>query len=193
MTTSEASTPDRARNLGPRAAAANRRALVDAARRVFGSQGATAPLSAVAKEAHVGQGSLYRHFPTRQDLVYAVFAEGVDELEAYAERPDADLRGLLRALLDQMLASTAFLQMLDDRREERMYDLGRRVGSTIEMLLPAARRDGVVGDQLTTDDVMFVIAMLAGALTMLPRADRERAVKRLAVMMNAPWLPTPSP
>ncbi|QDP97398.1 helix-turn-helix transcriptional regulator [Microlunatus elymi] len=192
MTAPEASTPDRARNLGPRAAAANRRALLEAARRVFGSQGAGAPLSAVAKEARVGQGSLYRHFPTRQDLVYAVFAEGVDELEAYADAPGADLRGLLRALLDQMLASTAFLQMLDDRREDRMYELGRRVGRRIDRLLPAARRDGLVGEQLTTDDVMFVIAMLAGALTMLPPTDRERAVNRLAVMMNAPWLPTPS-
>ena len=192
MTKPSTSASDRAPNLGPRAAAANRRALVDAARHVFGTQGASAPLSAVAKEAQVGQGSLYRHFPTRQDLVYAVFAEGVEELESYADGPDANLRGLLQALLDQMLASTAFLQMLDNRREERMYDLADRVGKKIETLLPAARRDGVVGDQLTTDDVMFVISMLAGALTMLPPADRERAVNRLAAMMNAPWLPTPS-
>ena len=58
-------TGDRRANRGRAAAKANRRALVAAALEVFAEGGIDAPLSAVAKRARVGQGSLYRHFPDR--------------------------------------------------------------------------------------------------------------------------------
>jgi AcrR family transcriptional regulator len=52
--------------------------LVEAARQVFADQGAGASMDAVAKQAGVGVGTLYRHFPQRSDLVRAVFQRGVD-------------------------------------------------------------------------------------------------------------------
>ncbi|HAN25892.1 MAG TPA: TetR/AcrR family transcriptional regulator, partial [Microbacterium ginsengisoli] len=64
----DAARPNRGRAAGP----ANRAALLAAAREVFGEQGLSAPLSAVARRAGVGQGSLYRHFPTRTALAAAV-------------------------------------------------------------------------------------------------------------------------
>ena len=54
--------------------------LVAAARTVFAQQGGGASMESIAKEAGVGVGTLYRHFPKRIDVVEAVYREDVDEL-----------------------------------------------------------------------------------------------------------------
>ena len=54
--------------------------LVTAARKVFAQEGGGASMEAIAKEAGVGVGTLYRHFPRRIDVVEAVYREDVDEL-----------------------------------------------------------------------------------------------------------------
>src|ERR1700753_3060036 len=53
-------------------------ALVDAAKLVFARSGVDAPAEEIADAAGVGVGTLYRHFPTRADLVVAVFKQEVD-------------------------------------------------------------------------------------------------------------------
>ncbi len=52
--------------------------LVDAARKVFADQGGGASMEAIAKQAGVGVGTLYRHFPKRIDVVEAVYRDDVD-------------------------------------------------------------------------------------------------------------------
>ena len=69
----------------------NRELLVAAAHDVFASQGAGAPMEAIAKEAGVGVGTLYRHFPNRLDLVEAVYQTDVEELWETAQRVVAEL------------------------------------------------------------------------------------------------------
>lgn len=54
--------------------------LVAAAREVFAEQGADAPLDDIAQHAGVGNATLYRHFPTRQALLEAVFHGHIDAL-----------------------------------------------------------------------------------------------------------------
>lgn len=64
-------------------AARNRAAIVEAARAVFAEHGLDAPLDDIARLAGTGNATLYRRFPTRGDLVEAVFAERMAEhLEA---------------------------------------------------------------------------------------------------------------
>lgn len=75
-------------------AAENRRKLIDAAKSVLGSGGPDASLEAVARRAGVGIGTLYRHFPTREDLFQAVYRHEVEQLIRMAE----DLRGRNDAL-----------------------------------------------------------------------------------------------
>src|SRR6266542_5619891 len=64
----------------------NRDKLLAAARAVFAEQGPEASLDEIAKRAGVGSGTLYRHFPTRDDLIGAVYAERVAENVALVER-----------------------------------------------------------------------------------------------------------
>jgi AcrR family transcriptional regulator len=63
----------------------NRERVLAAAKAVFSAGGADASLEAVARRAGVGIGTLYRHFPTRQDLLEAVFLDETNELRAHAE------------------------------------------------------------------------------------------------------------
>ena len=60
--------------------------LVTAARKVFDQEGGGASMEAIAREAGVGIGTLYRHFPKRIDVVEAVYVDDVDELETVAAR-----------------------------------------------------------------------------------------------------------
>ena len=71
----------------------NYEALLTAARELFLEQGPDAPLDEVAKRAGVGAGTLYRHFPTRDDLIAAVYVTVIESMcdqadkLATAERP----------------------------------------------------------------------------------------------------------
>ena len=64
----------------------NRERLLDAAAKVFGSGAGQASLEAVARQAGVGIGTLYRHFPTREALFEAVYRHEVDQLFELAEK-----------------------------------------------------------------------------------------------------------
>jgi AcrR family transcriptional regulator len=60
----------------------NRVAIVDTARRIFADRGLDAPLEEIARQAGVGVGTLYRRFPTREELIGAAFDE---KMKVYAE------------------------------------------------------------------------------------------------------------
>jgi AcrR family transcriptional regulator len=88
----------------PRAdAQRNRERVLEAAKTVFSAGGPDASLDAVAREAGVGIGTLYRHFPTREALYEAVYRREVEQLGELAEELKSDgapvdaLRRWLRA------------------------------------------------------------------------------------------------
>src|SRR6185437_6237609 len=67
----------------PRAdAQRNRESILDAAKQAFTRDGANASLDDIAKQAGVGAGTLYRHFPTRDALIEAVYRSEVDNFVA---------------------------------------------------------------------------------------------------------------
>src|SRR3984885_13634720 len=82
----------------PRAdAARNRDRILEVAKREFTRVGANASLEEIAKKAGVGPGTLYRHFPTREDLLVAVYRSEMEKLAA-AERTLADSMSPVEAL-----------------------------------------------------------------------------------------------
>src|SRR5690242_10445315 len=86
----------------PRAdALRNRDRVLEAAKTVFSAGGSDASLEAVAREAGVGIGTLYRHFPTREALYEAVYRREVEQLGELAEslRKDAKPVDALRRWL----------------------------------------------------------------------------------------------
>ena len=93
----------------PRAdAERNRLRLLEVARKAFTERGAEVPLEEIAREAGVGIGTLYRHFPSRDALLVEVYRHGVEELGRHAralaetEAPVEALRQWMRRFVDYM-------------------------------------------------------------------------------------------
>ncbi|MGW7270659.1 TetR/AcrR family transcriptional regulator [Streptomyces sp. NPDC054864] len=170
MTNPTAPRGPRPANQGRRVAARNRAALIAAAREVFAEQGLDAPLSAVARRAGVGQGSLYRHFADRVALASAVLDENVRQIEQAADEPDASLASVLGVVTWHLTRSTAFVDLLRIRGArgdgEQARALAARVHGVLSRCLP-------VGHRLTADDAMLAVAMVSGAVTGPTPAERE--------------------
>jgi AcrR family transcriptional regulator len=80
----------------------NRRRILEVAKKAFARRGANASLDDIAREADVGAGTLYRHFPTRDALIEAVYRTEVEKLAA-AERKFAEAIPPIEALRAWML------------------------------------------------------------------------------------------
>src|SRR5262245_33601012 len=100
--------------------------LIAAASEAIAERGAEAPLDDIAKRAGVGAGTLYRHFPTRQHLLDAVFHERIvllrDEAARLAqEEPDpaAALEAWLRALVEHLRRYRGLAESLKAIHDER--------------------------------------------------------------------------
>ncbi|WP_167349013.1 TetR/AcrR family transcriptional regulator [Pseudoclavibacter helvolus] len=172
------STPAKA-NRGPSAGPENRRALIEAARVVFAEGGVDAPLSAVAKLAGVGQGSLYRHFPDRGALALAVFGEAIVELEDLMAAPDSDLAELLELIVQQMLVSVGLIQLtLTDTADAHGASVRDRMLAVLGTALARDRPAGRVSDDISAEDVLLLLSMLAGVLPRTPRDEHEGVARR---------------
>ncbi|MFG6402861.1 TetR family transcriptional regulator [Microbacterium sp. P04] len=177
-------------NRGPAAGPGNRRALIDAARRIFEEQGLNAPLSAVARRAGVGQGSLYRHFPDRVALATAAFEENVAELERLVQPPSATLEDLFDHVVEQALPSTAFIELIGaNRHDPDVLRLGERFRALVVSLLQSERRAGHVGAHVEVEDVLLSTGMLATELARAEPEDRERVAGRVRALLRRALAP----
>jgi AcrR family transcriptional regulator len=177
---------ERKANRGPSAGPENRRALIAAARTVFAEDGLSAPLSAVARRAGVGQGSLYRHFTDRVALAVAVFDENIVELEAVAESEGSTLDDLLTLVVEQAIVSTAFVDLLVAERDDpRVEHIGARFREVAETVTDNERRAGRISSTVATDDVILGVEMLAGLLARTPAKERRAAADRGRALLRS--------
>lgn len=137
----------------PRAdAVRNRERVLEAAKAVFNAGGPEASLEAVAKRAGVGIGTLYRHFPTREDLFEAVYRREVEQLSELAEQlrsakdPVDALRRWLRSAVEfvatkkGMLAALALTyQSSSDLAAFSMDRLTKAIGSLLARTVEAGQ------------------------------------------------------
>ncbi|WOF22520.1 helix-turn-helix domain containing protein [Microbacterium betulae] len=178
------------RNRGPAAAAENRRALIDAAREIFSEQGLAAPFSAIARRAGVGQGSLYRHFPTKIELAVAVFEDNIDDLEHVARAADATLDDLFDSVVAQAKVSAAFVDAVAAARDvPAVQRIGARMISLIGALVDRGRATGALADDIGRDDVMLVVAMLARTVADAPAGEREAVARRARSVFSLGLMP----
>lgn len=177
-------------NRGPAAGPENRRALIAAAREVYAQDGLSAPFSAVAKRAGVGQGSLYRHFPDRTALAVAVYAENIAELERFAAQPDSTLDDFLDRAVDQAMVSTAFIELMNgDRHDPRVASLGGRYREVVSGLLAREQLSGHVGRHLSAEDVELATAMLASEIARADPGQRAVVAERARALFHLAFAP----
>jgi len=145
----------------------NRELLIEAARTVFSTQGAGAPMEAIAKQAGVGVGTLYRHFPNRLDLVEAVYESDVQELAATAQRVVAELEPgpAVDAFFDAFVRYAQTKQALLGELQqsfEKHPDLRSRcreqIESSFDMVIERAKQAGAIRNDISGADVMQLTA-----------------------------------
>jgi AcrR family transcriptional regulator len=152
---------------------------------VFAAAGFDAPLSAVARRAGVGQGSLYRHFPDRVSLALAAFAENVSELEELAARPDSTLGDCLALITDQAISGTAFLDMLAGHADDpRIVPVADRVTRVLAGKLPAAQHAGTYHAWVTAGDLLTAAGMVSGHIARTAAGDRRGAADRAWMLLS---------
>lgn len=162
--------------------------LVAAAREAFTEADRSASLEDIARRAGVGIGTLYRNFPTRADLVQAVY---VDEVEALS-RSAAELAQLepweaLTAWLQGFVGYIATKQALGDE----LFAIAERDGAVFagcramlhtagEPLLRRAQDAAIVREDVTIDEVIRMV----GGIAKIPAADPAEIQRLLAVALD---------
>ncbi len=137
-------------------------------------------MNLISRRAGVGQGSLYRHFPNRESVALAVFGENIAELEELAAAPDATLAAVLAVIVDQLIASIAFIVMLDpaDAADPRLAEVSGRVRRLLADKLAQAGAAGTIRRDITIEDLVLVMSMLSGLLRATDAAARPAAGRR---------------
>jgi AcrR family transcriptional regulator len=162
--------------------------LIGAGRDAFAADGSAASLEDIARRAGVGIGTLYRHFPSRQHLLEAVY---VDEVEAIARsvedfadlEPWEALSGWLHRFVGFAATKRALAEQLFeyiDRDSEVFRTCGDAISAAGEPLLRRAQQAGVV-----RPDAKFVdVARMVGAVAVIKTTDDEQVQRILDVALD---------
>ena len=167
--------------------------LVEQAKIAFAAFGVDASLDEIARRAGVASGTLYRHFPTRLDLIEAVLAEQIAELVSLGrglltadEEFDA-LSAWLRAALTHALTyrglAAAVMNSALDRENSLVSTWHAELFEVGAALLARARRSGMVVADADEADVLKMVSAIAWAAQDAPDSS-ARADQLLALLMN---------
>ncbi|WP_194827769.1 TetR/AcrR family transcriptional regulator [Nocardia sp. XZ_19_231] len=161
-------------NRGPAAAAENRVALLVAAKATFAEHGLDAPLNLIARTAGVGQGSLYRHFPSREAIILAVFEENLGQLESMVANVDSTLDELLAEIVDQIVEVAVLFDLfrLADSSDPRLVDIIGRLYALFDEKLADDSRRGSVRRGVTAEEIFLAVGMLGALLNKTPESER---------------------
>ncbi|HET6703838.1 helix-turn-helix domain-containing protein [Amycolatopsis sp.] len=169
----------------------NRERLLDAARAVFAAEGLAAPMREIARHAGVGPATLYRHFPTKEQLFAEAFAERLRACYAVVDDGLADpdpWRGL-RTVIERlgelyardrgMIAAlvSAFPAALDFTADRE------RALKSLAELVRRANDAGQVRPDTNLDDIVLVL-MAAGGIQAATPAARVAAVRRFTTIAS---------
>jgi AcrR family transcriptional regulator len=170
----------------PRAdAARNRDQLLAVATRVFMSADAEPSMRAIARETGVGIATLYRHFPTRESLVDAVYQDQVVRLttgahELLAQLPPATaMRRWMDLFGDWIATKNGMLDTLLAMVESGEIPHARTRTELLTAITTILDAGHAAGDLRSDVDAEDIAASLIGIFTVAPRPGREAKADRL--------------
>ncbi|MFJ8045591.1 TetR/AcrR family transcriptional regulator [Kitasatospora sp. NPDC096147] len=157
----------------------NREALVAAASELFAEQGLDVPLDLIARRAGVGNATLYRHFPAREELIREVFATAGDGMLAAGEAALAEPDGWtgIERYFDGVFELVAANRGLNDLvtaaipAVPAMMEISRRNAETVGALVERAQRQGTMRPDVLVMDLLFLLGPLCRAV---PAAEAVR-------------------
>ncbi|WP_079173194.1 TetR/AcrR family transcriptional regulator [Streptomyces monashensis] len=177
----------------------NKETLLDAAAQLFVTSGVDAPVRDIAARAGVGLGTIYRHFPTRADLIIAVYRHQVESLAeagprllAAAGSPHAALARWTDLFVDFLVTKHGLAAVLqsDNTGFETLhsYFLDRLLPVCTE-LLDAAAAAGEIRPGLTAYQLMRGVGNLCVGAESDTRYDARRLVALLVVGLRGDVMP----
>ncbi|WUI52389.1 TetR/AcrR family transcriptional regulator [Streptomyces sp. NBC_00414] len=162
--------PDRAAEAAGRPARAdarrNRERLLAVARDAFTATDGKATLDAIAREAGVGIGTLYRHFPTREALVEAIYAAELDAVVTSAPTLLSELppEAALRAWMDRYAAFSAAKRGISETLRAGWASgtiatpaTRERITAAIALILDAGARSGSLRADVEAEEVTMMV------------------------------------
>lgn len=144
----------------------NRERILEIAKEAFTRHGANASLDDIAKQAGVGAGTLYRHFPTRDALIEAVYRSEVEKLAAAARRfaaampPIEALRAWMLLFVDYIAAKHIIAPALNSvvGGPSRLYEGSRSlVQGAIDELVKSAKKSSDLRKDLDASDLLRAV------------------------------------
>jgi AcrR family transcriptional regulator len=172
--------------MSPRAdAVRNRARILQAAARVFTEQGAAASTEQVAAEAGVAIGTIFRHFPTKADLLAAIMKDTLAGLAERMAAPDATLFTVFAALVAEAAAKRSVIDLLPG------LEVGEslaRFHAVVAGLLSRAQQRGEVRPEVAPEEVMaLLVSLCQGALRAgWPPDLQERTLAIVYAGLRAP-------
>jgi AcrR family transcriptional regulator len=168
----------------------NRARILAAARAVFAADGLGASMASVAREAGVGIATLFRHFPAKQDLVAAVFADRMDAYAQAAEAARADpdpwhgLTGFIDTVCAMQASDYGFADILATpappatELKKRRDEAYRAVTEVIDR----AKATGQLRDDFSPEDLVLLHMSAAGVIA-ATEASAPGAWRRVVALM----------
>ena len=169
----------------------NRERILEVAKDAFTRRGADASLDDIAKEAGVGAGTLYRHFPTRDALIEAVYRSEVEKLAAAEQRfsrsmpPVEALRAWMLLFVDYIAAKHLIAPALNTLvgGPSKLYDGSRgQIKGAIDALVARAIKSGDIRKDLEAFDL---VRALIGVSNVASGPEWQQSAKRLVDILIA--------
>jgi AcrR family transcriptional regulator len=169
----------------------NRERILEVAKAAFTRQGANASLEEIAKQAGVGTGTLYRHFPTRDELIEGVYRNEVEKLAAAAGRfaetmsPIEALRAWMLLLVNYIAAKHIIAPALNTIAggPSRLHEGSRSmIQGAIDELVKRAKKSGDLRRDL---DAYDLLRALIGVSHVGSGADWQQSARRLVDILIA--------
>ncbi|ANY09021.1 hypothetical protein AFB00_25235 [Pseudonocardia sp. HH130630-07] len=171
----------------------NRRRILDVAREVFTEQGLDAPLVEITRRAGIGDGTLYRRFPTRADLHDALREDSRESLERIHQEIESIEDGwtalvtTFERACELTVADRALGELFaienagDDCAERRRHDRSHRL---IDDVVARAHRQGAVHPDLTSGDVHIAITALTVLIPAMEAVTPGAWRRQLTFVLN---------
>ena len=163
--------------------------LIAAARDVFTKEGGGASMEAIAREAGVGVGTLYRHFPQRIDVVEAVYRDDVDQLAATADQVIAELEpwpavvSFLEAFLRYAQGKRTFLNELHeafDKHPDLKLRSKERIDDAMDRIVRRAQDAGAIRTDLNGAELM----QLVGPVCINATLSKDQSTRLLTMILD---------
>jgi AcrR family transcriptional regulator len=169
----------------------NRERILDVAKEAFTSSGANASLDDIAREAGVGPGTLYRHFPTRDALIEAVYRSGVEKLAAAGRKfsesmpPVEALRAWMLLFVDYVATKHLIAPALNTLvgGASKLYEGSReQIRGAMRALVKRAIKSGDIRKDL---DPLDLLQALIGVSNVASSPDWQQSARRLVDILIA--------